>query len=206
MAYTCRYSSGPLIPNSATATVWNVGINCPQKYLQESATTLVSLRFIYIIPIVCKITKFSLLLFVHLFENILLWLVNSHIPLQKKTKKKQRIHQELIIGKPMSQYARTQLWSFYYTAMNSMKSNSAIHPDIMENTGNSLVKWAPHIWIRENYNISISAVLSLFYNQGIVWEVPLWTLCFTLKSLCVYHKSSPTCGCEERIGHKGVQR
>ena len=84
MAYTCRYSSGPLIPNSATATVWNVGINCPQKYLQESATTLVSLRFIYIIPIVCKITKFSLLLFVHLFENILLWLVNSHIPLQKK--------------------------------------------------------------------------------------------------------------------------
>ena len=25
--YTCRYSSGPLIPNSATATDWNIGIN-----------------------------------------------------------------------------------------------------------------------------------------------------------------------------------
>jgi len=32
--YTCRYSSGPLIPNLATATDWNIGINCPQEYLQ----------------------------------------------------------------------------------------------------------------------------------------------------------------------------
>ena len=28
VADTCRYSSGPLIPNSATAIVWNIGINC----------------------------------------------------------------------------------------------------------------------------------------------------------------------------------
>ena len=34
VAYTCRYSSGPLIPNSATATDWNIGINCPLEYLQ----------------------------------------------------------------------------------------------------------------------------------------------------------------------------
>jgi len=34
VAYTCRYSSGPLNPNSATAIDWNIGINCPLEYLQ----------------------------------------------------------------------------------------------------------------------------------------------------------------------------
>ena len=58
-ANTSRYSSGLLIPNSA-ATVWNIGINCLLEYLQVLATTLVSLHFIYMIPIDCKITYFSL--------------------------------------------------------------------------------------------------------------------------------------------------
>ena len=36
VAHSCRYSSGPLIPNSATATVLNIRINCncPLEYLQ----------------------------------------------------------------------------------------------------------------------------------------------------------------------------
>jgi len=33
VAYTCRYSSGPLIPNSATA----IGINYPLEYLRAKA-------------------------------------------------------------------------------------------------------------------------------------------------------------------------
>ena len=33
VAYTCRYSRGPLIPNSATATDWNNRINCPLEYI-----------------------------------------------------------------------------------------------------------------------------------------------------------------------------
>ena len=66
VADTYRYSSGPLFPNSATATVWNIGINCLLEYLQVSANTLVSLRFIYMIPSDCKITNFSLYLFIFL--------------------------------------------------------------------------------------------------------------------------------------------
>jgi len=55
VAYTYIYFSGHLIPNSATAI--NIGINCLLEYLQVQATTLVSLLFIYIIPIACKIAK-----------------------------------------------------------------------------------------------------------------------------------------------------
>ena len=43
VAYTNRYSSGPLIPNLPTAAVLNLGINCPIEYVQVSATILVSL-------------------------------------------------------------------------------------------------------------------------------------------------------------------
>ena len=39
-----------------------------------------------------------------------------------------------------------------------MKSISAIHPAIMENTENMLVKRVPHISIRESHNTSISAM------------------------------------------------
>jgi len=34
VAYTCKYSSGPLIPNLATATDWNIGTDYPLEYLQ----------------------------------------------------------------------------------------------------------------------------------------------------------------------------
>ena len=50
VAYTCRYSSGPLIPNSATAADRNIGTNCPLEYLQVWATTLVYLLFVLYDP------------------------------------------------------------------------------------------------------------------------------------------------------------
>jgi len=73
----------PLIPNSATATVRNVGINCPLEYLQVLATTFVSLLFIYAL-----LTKFSLYFFLNAFCNNYGWLVrpsrinywNAHKP------------------------------------------------------------------------------------------------------------------------------
>ena len=49
--------------NSATGL--NQGLNCPLEYLQVQTTALVSLLFIAMISIDCKITKFSLHLFVY---------------------------------------------------------------------------------------------------------------------------------------------
>ena len=62
VAYTCRYSSGQLIPIFQSVAVAELGIKGPLEYLQVYATTLVSLLFIYMIPIACKITNFSLYL------------------------------------------------------------------------------------------------------------------------------------------------
>ena len=67
VTYTCRYSSGHLILNSSWHD-WIIGIKCPLEYLQvyrwpPLATTLVSLLFIYMILIACKITDFSFYLF-----------------------------------------------------------------------------------------------------------------------------------------------
>ena len=45
-----------------------------------------------------------------------------------------------------------------------MKSISAIHPAITENTENILVKRAPHISIRESHSVSISAMVNSFHN------------------------------------------
>jgi len=47
-------------------------------------TDLVSLLFIAMIPIDCKITNFSLHLFVNFFLATIIILVNSQVPLQKK--------------------------------------------------------------------------------------------------------------------------
>jgi len=66
VAYTCRYSSGQLIPIFQSVAV--VGIKGPLEYLQVSATTLVSLLFISMIPIAYKITNFSLYL-LFMLEN-----------------------------------------------------------------------------------------------------------------------------------------
>ena len=63
-AYTCRYSSGQLIPLFQSVAVAELRIKGPLEYLQVQATTLVSLLFIYMIPIASKITKFSLLLYI----------------------------------------------------------------------------------------------------------------------------------------------
>ena len=48
------------------SVVWlaELGIKGPLEYLQVYATTLVSLLFIYVIPIDCKITNFSLYLYI----------------------------------------------------------------------------------------------------------------------------------------------
>jgi len=51
--------------------VAELGIKGPLEYLRVLATTLVSLLFIYMIPIACKSTDFSLYLFVYFFENII---------------------------------------------------------------------------------------------------------------------------------------
>jgi len=45
-----------------------------------------------------------------------------------------------------------------------MKSISAIHSTITENTENILVKRAPHISIRENHSVSISAMANSFHD------------------------------------------
>jgi len=44
----------------------------PGKKIKKEKKTLVSLLFIYMIPIACKITDFSLYLFVSIFENIII--------------------------------------------------------------------------------------------------------------------------------------
>ena len=49
--------------------VAELGIKSPLEYLEVLAASLVSLIFIHIIPIDCKITNFSLSL---LFENIII--------------------------------------------------------------------------------------------------------------------------------------
>ena len=52
------------IPIFQSVAVAELGIKGPLQYLQVSATTLQCfLCFIYMIPIACKITKFSLYLF-----------------------------------------------------------------------------------------------------------------------------------------------
>ena len=43
-------------------------------------------------------------------------------------------------------------------------------------------------------------------KQGIVWEVPLRSLCLTLKPLCVYHKLLLYAAVKKEWGHKGVKR
>ena len=45
-----------------------------------------------------------------------------------------------------------------------MKDNTAIHPAIMENTENLLVKHTPHTSTREIHLGLISAMSSLFHN------------------------------------------
>jgi len=69
-----------------------------------------------------------------------------------------------------------------------MKSISAIHPTIMENTENMLVKCVPHISICESHNASISAMSNSFHN------------------IVSWHKSSPYAIVKKEWEIKGVQR
>jgi len=94
VANTCRYFSGPLIPNSATVTVWNIGIKCLLEYLQVSATTLVSFLFIYMILLTVKLQIF-------LISVCLLFKKHNDC---FKRKNGWRAPQGLINGTPISQY------------------------------------------------------------------------------------------------------
>ena len=48
-----------------------------------------------------------------------------------------------------------------------MKSISAIHPAITENTENSLMKCVPNISIRGSHKTSISAISNSFHNTQV---------------------------------------
>ena len=61
VTYACRYSSGHLILIIQSCQD-ELGIKCPIEYLQVQVTILVYFLFIYMIPINCKITNFSLYL------------------------------------------------------------------------------------------------------------------------------------------------
>ena len=74
-----------------------------------------------------------------------------------------------------------------------MKSTSAIHPAITENMEDILVKRVLHILISQNYRrlVFSNVKFALKHNKHkIEWEVPLQSLCLTLKKLCVYCISS----------------
>ena len=88
-----------------------------------------------------------------------------------------------------------------------IKSISAIHPVIMENTKN-ILKCVLHISIRESHNASISEMLNSFHNiVNKAWcEECLSDLCLALKQLRVYRKSSPYAVVKKEWEIKGVQR
>ena len=77
--------------------------------------------------------------------------------------------QGLIIGAPIS-ISQFTLYSAMFCPLHSNTSKkqheniSAIHPAVMENMENILVKRAPHISIFESHNASISAISNLFHN------------------------------------------
>ena len=127
VAYTCRYFSGPLIPNSAIATDWNVGINCLLEYWQVS---LVSLLYIYMIPIACKITNFSLYSRINYWNTHKpVWLVLSHdLSVHSNISKEQH---EKHLCNPSSHYGK-YLWNacpifWYVKAMTSQFQQCQTH-------------------------------------------------------------------------------
>ena len=73
---------------------------------------------------------------------------------------------------------------------------------------NLLVKHEPHIPIRESNNASVSAISNSFHNIVIKakHEKCPSDLCFALKPLRVYHKSSPYVVVKKEWEIKGVQR
>ena len=76
-----------------------------------------------------------------------------------------------------------------------MKSISAIHLAITENTKNILVKRAPHISIRESHTVSLSAIVSKREKCLIDLLIRL-----VLKPFHVYRKSSPYAIVKKRMG------
>ena len=79
-----------------------------------------------------------------------------------------------------------------------MKSISAIHPAITENTENILVKRAPHILIRESHSCN-GELVSLHIKLGIAREVPHQSLSRTEAISCL-PQILTLCSCEEKNG------
>ena len=74
------------------------------------------------------------------------------------------VPQQLIIGKPINQYASyAAMFCLLHSSIN-IKSTSAIHPAITENIEDSLVMHVPHISLYESYNALISAISNSFHN------------------------------------------
>ena len=65
--YTCRYSSGPLIPNSATATDWNIGIASAHQNICKCRLPPLFLYFLFLWPLLPVKLQFVLSLFVYIF-------------------------------------------------------------------------------------------------------------------------------------------
>jgi len=122
-------------------------------------TTLVSLIFITMIPIDCKITIFSLYLFASFLINY--FLASAQI---------------LICVNSLASTLCVHPFSAHYTALqsvNSMKSISTIKPAITENTECLTVKVPPIYRLK----VAVSP------DHGVpLWFISLWTLWATFQA------------------------
>ena len=82
-----------------------------------------------------------------------------------------------------------------------MKSISAIHPAITENTENMLVKCTPHISIRESHNVLISAIPNSFHNIVSMRSGSASAIFMTrTEAIMCLPQIVTLCDCEERMG------
>jgi len=84
-----------------------------------------------------------------------------------KTKNNERTPQWLIIEKLISQFCSLHS----SIGIGQRKRTSVIHPTIMENTEDSLVKGMPHISVDESHNTLISAISTLIHSTIAVRSV-----------------------------------
>jgi len=121
-----------------------------------------------IFPIDCKITNFSLYLFVYVFENIIKIIITTiMIGLYYhtrcfKTKNGERMAQWLIIGKPKSQYASYAAMFCLLHSSISIRSTSVIHP---ENTKDVFVMHAPYLDAWKPYSLNFNNFKLILYSS-----------------------------------------
>jgi len=158
------------------------------------------------IPIACKITYFSLYLFVNFFwkHNNFGWFIHAYC-----FKKKNGWHapRGLIIETPISQYT---LYSAMFCQLHSNISKEQ-HEKHLCNSSSHYGKYtcethAPYLDRWKPWCLNFSNVELVSCKQGIAWEVPQRSLCLALKPLCVYRKSSPYTVVMKEWEIKGIQR